>query len=222
MTRLISLMDHTPGQRQYPNLEEHKRRWKENLGLTDAEVEARYQDMRQNQAEHAPRNRSYAAAYARERNLPLASHDDGDIAHVDEALAHAAMICEFPTTLAAAKTAKDHGMTVVMGAPNLMRGGSYSGNVSAEEVAAEGLLDAFASDYVPRSMIEGAFALTRAPFNWDLPRAIATVTATPAECADLADRGRIENGKRADFLRVRLVDNRPKICGVWIAGERVG
>ena len=109
-----------------------------------------------------------------------------------------------------------------MGAPNLMRGGSYSGNASAAEIAEAGLLDAFASDYVPRSMIEAAFRLTQAPFNWSLPKAIATVTANPAESVGLADRGQIEEGRRADFVRVKIQDGRPLVRGVWVAGERVG
>ena len=222
LTHLLSVMDHTPGQRQYPDIEKHKARWKEHLGLTDEEVDARVANAQEKQAKYTPMNRSVVDKVAKERNLALASHDDQLPEHIQDALAIDATIAEFPTTIEAARLAKENKMTVVMGAPNLMRGGSYSGNASAAEVAQEGLLDAFASDYVPRSMIEAAFKLTQAPFNWSLPKAVATVTANPADSVGLSDRGRVENGKRADFVRVKVKDGRPLVRGVWVAGERVG
>jgi len=222
LTHLLSVMDHTPGQRQYPDIEKHKARWKEHLGLTDEEVEARVANAQEKQAKYTPLNRSVVDKVAKEKKLALASHDDQLPEHIHDALAIDATIAEFPTTLEAARLAKENDMTVVMGAPNLMRRGSYSGNASAAEVASEGLLDAFASDYVPRSMIEAAFRLTQAPFNWSLPKAVATVTANPADSVGLSDRGRIEAGKRADFVRVKVKDGRPLVRGVWVAGERVG
>lgn len=222
LTHLLSVMDHTPGQRQYPDLENHKARWKTHLGLTDEEVEARVAEAREKQARYAPSNRRVVERFAKADSLALASHDDQLPEHIDDALAIDATIAEFPTTIEAARLAKDKGMTVVMGAPNLMRGGSYSGNASAAEVAEEGLLDAFASDYVPRSMIEAAFNLNEAPFNWPLPNAIATVTSAPADAVGLSDRGRIAPGQRADFIRVRMENGRPLVRGVWVSGERVG
>lgn len=222
LTHLLSVMDHTPGQRQYPDIEKHKERWKAHLGLTDEEAEARVANAQEKQAKYTPMNRNVVDKVAKKRNLALASHDDQLPEHIHDALAIDATIAEFPTTIEAARLAKEHNMTVVMGAPNLMRGGSYSGNASAAEVADAGLLDAFASDYVPRSMIEAAFRLTQPAFDWSLPKAIATVTANPADSVGLSDRGRIEEGKRADFIRVRVKDGRPLIRGVWVAGERVG
>lgn len=222
LTHLLSVMDHTPGQRQYPDIEKHKARWKEHLGLSDEEVDARVANAQEKQAKYTPMNRAVVDRVAKERKLALASHDDQLPEHIHEAIAINASIAEFPTTLEAARLAKENNMVVVMGAPNLMRGGSYSGNASAAEIAEAGLLDAFASDYVPRSMIEAAFRLTQAPFNWSLPKAIATVTANPAESVGLADRGQIEEGRRADFVRVKIQDGRPLVRGVWVAGERVG
>jgi alpha-D-ribose 1-methylphosphonate 5-triphosphate diphosphatase len=111
-------------------------------------------------------------------------------------------------------------MTVVMGGPNLIRGGSYSGNVKASELAGSGLLDAFASDYVPRSLVECAFALAAAPFNWSLPRAVASVTATVAAAVGLKDRGVVAGGRRADLLRVRNIRGLPVLRGAWVAGDR--
>lgn len=222
LTHLLSVMDHTPGQRQYPDIEKHKARWKTHLGLTDEEVEARVANAKEQQARYAPANRKIVERFAKAGAFALASHDDQLPEHIDDAVAINATIAEFPTTLEAARLAKANGMTVVMGAPNLMRGGSYSGNASAAEVAEQGLLDAFASDYVPRSMIEAAFKLTEAPFNWPLPKAIATVTSNPADCVGLSDRGRIAPGQKADFLRISLEGGRPLVRGVWVDGERVG
>lgn len=221
LTRLLSVMDHTPGQRQYPDIEKHKARWREHLGLSASEIEERIESALANQAKFSPANRETVSKVAKARDLSLASHDDQLPSHVEEAKAIDAHISEFPTTLEAASLAKEYGMTVVMGAPNLMRGGSYSGNVSASDLAHEGLLDAFASDYVPRSMIEAAFALTKEPFGWSTPEAVATVTKAPAESVGLTDRGAIEDGKRADFIRVHMKDGRPLIRGVWVKGERV-
>ena len=112
-------------------------------------------------------------------------------------------------------------MTIVMGGPNLMRGGSYSGNVPASQLAEQNLLEAFASDYVPRSLIECAFRLAGPDFGWSLAKAVATVTSTVAEAADLADRGVVEVGKRADLLRVKAVGTLPILKGVWAQGLRV-
>jgi len=93
--------------------------------------------------------------------------------------------------------------------------------VPAAELAEHNLLEAFASDYVPRSLIECAFRLTTPGFDWSLAKAVATVTATVADAADLPDRGVIEAGKRADLLRVRPAGTMPILKGVWAQGLRV-
>ena len=221
LTGLLSVMDHTPGQRQYANLDKHMSRWRDHLGLTQEQAEIRYQQFLENQAAYAEPNRKIVAQTAKARDLPLASHDDQTVDHVKEAAELDVGISEFPTTAEAAAAAKKAGMTVVMGGPNLMRGGSYSGNVAASQVANAGHLDAFASDYVPRSLIESAFALAASPLNWSLPDAVATVTATPAKAVNLTDRGVIAEGKRADLIRVKLINGHPIVRGVWSAGVRV-
>lgn len=184
-------------------------------------MQKRYEALLSNQAEFGPGNRVFVARLARELGLALASHDDQRVDHVDEADEIGATLSEFPTTIEAATRARELDMMVIMGAPNLMRGGSYSGNVSASEVARSDLLDVFASDYVPRSMIEAAFRLTEAPFGWSVPDAIRTVSANAAASVGMNDRGRIEVGKQADFVRVKMVDGRPIVRGVWVQGERV-
>ncbi len=219
MTALFSLMDHTPGQRQYRNLEKYLANWRAE-GMTDTAVDKRMAEIRDRQTRNADRNRRLVAEVALARRAPLASHDDEDAAHIDAAADLGATVVEFPVTLEAARQARARGMIIVMGGPNLIRGGSYSGNVPASELALEGLLDAFASDYVPRSLIECAFALTRPEFGWSLARAVATVTTGPARAAQLADRGVIEPGRRADFLRVRLGGNLPVVREAWVEGVR--
>ena len=159
-------------------------------------------------------------AVCRERGLPVASHDDTLVEHVDEAKADGVNISEFPTTLAAARRAREHGLATVLGAPNVVRGKSHSGNVSASELAAEGLLSALSSDYVPASLMHAAFMLYDQGLL-SLPEAIATVSATPASLVGLDDRGKIEEGLRADLTRVRLVDGVPVVRAVWSGGKRI-
>ncbi|MES2725031.1 MAG: alpha-D-ribose 1-methylphosphonate 5-triphosphate diphosphatase [Pseudomonadota bacterium] len=219
LTSLFSLMDHTPGQRQYRNIEKHLANWSAN-GISAQDIDERLAGIRDRQGRNAANNRRLVADLARSRGIPLASHDDEDVEHVDEAADLGATVSEFPVTIEAARRAKERGMVVVMGGPNLMRGGSYSGNVPASELADAGLLDAFASDYVPRSLIECAFALTAAPFGWSLARAVAVVTEAPARAAQLTDRGTITSGARADLVRVNTRGGLPVVRGVWVEGQR--
>jgi alpha-D-ribose 1-methylphosphonate 5-triphosphate diphosphatase len=139
---------------------------------------------------------------------------------VEEAADLGVSISEFPTTRRAAEAARQRGMGIIMGAPNLVLGGSHSGNVAALELAQAGLLDALASDYVPSSLLEGALELERSA-GFTLPQAIATVTTSPARMAGLEDRGALEPGLRADLVRVRVVDGLPRILAVWREGVRV-
>ena len=121
----------------------------------------------------------------------------------------------------AAQASRGHGMAILMGAPNVVRGGSHSGNVSALDLAEDGLLDILSSDYVPMSLIHGAFLLARAEVGLDLPAAVRTVSATPAARVGLDDRGRIATGLRADVVRVRDTGDMPLVRGVWSLGDRV-
>ncbi len=130
-------------------------------------------------------------------------------------------VAEFPTTLDAASASKQAGMAVLMGAPNVVRGGSHSGNVSARELAEEGNLDILSSDYIPFSLMQAAFSLGQVVNGISLAEAIAKVSKNPADAVGLTDRGAIEVGRRADLVRVRLDDGMPVIRTVWRAGERV-
>ncbi|WP_299399906.1 alpha-D-ribose 1-methylphosphonate 5-triphosphate diphosphatase [Pelagibius sp.] len=218
---MMSLMDHAPGHRQYPDVQRFRERTMKNQKMTEAEADAHIDRLLAALQTVAPKNRAELAARGRERGLAVASHDDETLAHVEEAAGLGITVSEFPTTAAAARHARDHGMHVVMGAPNLIRGGSHSGNVSAGELAAEGLLDNLASDYVPAAMLQAAFRLTRGPHDLALPPAVAKVTSNPAQAAGLADRGRLSPGLKADLLRVAMIDDRPHVRTVFRDGKRV-
>lgn len=221
LTGLFSLMDHTPGQRQYRNLDKFLAMWRRE-GLSEADIEKRMSERRANVALNDSKNRQYVAEIAKSRNVPLASHDDETIAHIDEAKSLGVTIAEFPVTLEAAKAAQTAGMCIIMGGPNLIRGGSYSGNVSVSELIENQMHMGFASDYVPRSLIECGFALAGSRWNWPIEKAIDTVTGAPARALGLVDRGALSVGLRADVVRVRIVNGHALVRGVWVAGKRVG
>jgi alpha-D-ribose 1-methylphosphonate 5-triphosphate diphosphatase len=218
--KLLSVMDHTPGQRQWRDLALFRNYRRERKGIvwTDEEFDRYLAECRRIQAEYAPGFRRYVHAAGVARGIPVASHDDTTIDDVMQSANEGVTISEFPTTMEAAQRARLMGMRTVMGAPNIVLGGSHSGNVSAMELASEGLLDILTSDYVPSSMLHAAFLL--ADQGYPLHNTIASATSKPADVLGLADRGRIEPGLRADLLRVRLVDGVPVILGVWVGGRR--
>ncbi|MEO1223178.1 MAG: alpha-D-ribose 1-methylphosphonate 5-triphosphate diphosphatase [Pseudomonadota bacterium] len=219
LLRLFSVMDHTPGQRQFQDLERF-RRYRVGTGVAALDVDREIEELRAAQSDFAHRHRHIVLGWARERGLPVASHDDTTEAHIAEAVADGIAISEFPTTRVAARLARDAGIKVVMGGPNVVRGGSHSGNIAAMSLAEDGLLDALSSDYAPKSLLHAAFLVAN-DAGLALPDAIALVTRNPAGMLGLDDRGVIAAGKRADLLRVRLVDGLPIVRTVWVEGERV-
>jgi len=219
--RLASLMDHAPGQRQFANLDTYRVYYQGKLKMTD-EAFARFCDMRIEQsATYSDRHRCAIAEAARQNDIILASHDDATEAHVAEALDNGVRVAEFPTTPAAAKASHEGGMAVLMGAPNVVRGGSHSGNVAAQALAEAGHLDILSSDYVPFSLLQSAFMLAEAVEHISLPRAIAMASANPARAVGLDDRGALATGLRGDLVRVRMDNGIPIVRGVWREGRRV-
>jgi alpha-D-ribose 1-methylphosphonate 5-triphosphate diphosphatase len=224
LVKLLSVMDHTPGQRQYRNFGvQDLRPLLEADGRSEGEIQELLQEWtRDDLADIALSNRAGVIAAARERNIPLASHDDETPEQVFEAAADGISISEFPVTIDAAREARRQGLSVFMGAPNLVRGGSHAGNISVQDIALAGCLDGMASDYIPISMLRAAFLLTEAPFNMPLSVAMATVSLNPAQAVGLYDRGEIAAGKRADMVRVSLLsDGFPVVRGVWREGRRI-
>lgn len=218
---LVSVMDHAPGQRQTADVSVWFRLRREYDGLSEEQAQADFERLTAASRELGPRQRRAVAAWARDRGFGLASHDDQTEEHVAESAAIGCSIAEFPTTVEAARACRRHGLAVMMGGPNLVRGRSSYGNVTARDLATADLLDIVSSDYVPASMLHAVFTLAASVEGWDLCRAVRAVTAAPADAAGLADRGRLAPGLRADLVRVRTIDGRPIVRGVWVAGERV-
>jgi len=219
--KLVSLMDHTPGQRQWTDLTHYRVYVSGKRGWSEEKVDSMLERLLLRQVAYAASNRRAIVASCRELDVPvpLATHDDTTVEHVAEGVDDGVTISEFPTTVAAARAAREQGLGIIMGAPNMVRGGSHSGNVSAAELARLDLLDVLSSDYVPASLLHAAFLLQNEGFG--LPKAVATVTRNPARMIGLHDRGEIAVGLRADYMRVRVVSGIPVVMGVWKAGSRI-
>lgn len=218
---LISLMDHTPGARQFRDLDKWKIYFGGKGGLSEAELETLITARKALYHQNHDRQRSALVEIAHANRIVIASHDDTTPDHVADALRDKVAIAEFPTTVEAAAACHEAGIGVMMGAPNVVRGGSHSGNVAAEALAREGLLDILSSDYVPASLLMGAFALHRRIDGYGLARAIGHVTRDPALAAGLTDRGALEPGLRADLIRIHEVADLPVVRAVWREGTRV-
>lgn len=221
LVRLASLMDHAPGQRQFASLEAYKVYYQGKTKMSDAELDVFTQRRNAQSQAHSGPHRRAIAELCHARGIILASHDDATRDHVEEAVALGLHIAEFPTTLEAAKASRQAGLSILMGGPNVVRGGSHSGNVSARALAEADLLDILSSDYIPFSMLQSAFSLADNVEGISLSKAIQLVTKRPAEAAGFDDRGEIAVGKRADFVHVRIEDGIPIVLTVWRQGKRV-
>jgi len=220
--RLMSLMDHTPGQRQFRDegkLRDYYRG--KGGGRTDAELNVLFERRFAYQKAYAGTNMRAIVALAHQYEIPLASHDDTTEENVTDAVRDRVSVAEFPTTMEAARGLHKAGIGILMGAPNVVRGGSHSGNIAAVDLAREGLLDMLSSDYIPSSLLMAALQLPQRVPAIDLASAVRTVTKTPAEAVGLADRGEITPGKRADLIRVHVARDIPVVRSVWREGHRV-
>jgi len=222
---LASLMDHAPGQRQFQTLDKYVLYYKKKRGMNDAEFEAFVKRRQEESAMYSARNREEIAEHCHAMGVTLASHDDATLEHVEEAIRQGVRLAEFPTSVEAAKASHEAGMSVLLGAPNIVRGGSHSGNVAAIDLARLGILDVLSSDYIPFSLLHAAFVLARDVDSVDLSKALKMVTKSPAETVGLTDRGEIATGKRADVVRVHHDPDHPEhvpvVRGVWRGGRRV-
>jgi alpha-D-ribose 1-methylphosphonate 5-triphosphate diphosphatase len=220
--RLMSLMDHTPGQRQFRDegkLRDYYRG--KGAGMTDAELDVLFERRFAYQKNYAAANLREIVALAHQYDIPLASHDDTTEENVFDAVRDRVSVAEFPTTIEAARGLHQAGIGILMGAPNVVRGGSHSGNIAAVDLAREGILDILSSDYIPSSLLMAALQLPKEVPAIDLASAVRTVTKTPAEAVGLADRGEIAAGKRADLIRVHVARGLPVVRSVWREGHRV-
>ena len=220
--RLMSLMDHTPGQRQFRDAVKLREYYRgKGAGMTDAELDVLFAKRFAYQKAYAATNMREIVALAHQYEIPLASHDDTTEENVMDAVRDRISVAEFPTTMEAARGLHQAGIGILMGAPNVVRGGSHSGNIAAIDLAREGLLDILSSDYIPSSLLMAALQLPKHVPAIDLASAVRTVTKTPAEAVGLADRGEIAVGKRADLIRVHVARDVPVVRSVWREGQRV-
>jgi alpha-D-ribose 1-methylphosphonate 5-triphosphate diphosphatase len=229
--RLVSLMDHTPGQRQYADMELFKRYQIAKGNATESGFDAYVAPLIERSARYADVHRRAIAGLAAQRGITLATHDDATPEHVAESVELGVRISEFPTTVLAATAADKQEQLIVMGAPNIVRGGSQSGNVAAAELLGLGLLHILSSDYVPSSPLQAVFQLA-ADGAVGLVDGVKLVSGNPARAVGLADRGEIAVGQRADLVQVRPHDRPaterhprgrrvPVVRGVYRQGARV-
>ena len=218
LVAMISVMDHSPGIGQYRDLARYIKMRVRQTNWDEAQVMRRIEELREKRERVVPGHRAWVLERVAARGLPVASHDDETAEQIAEHARLGIRISEFPVTMEAALAALALNVPVIVGAPNLVRGGSHSGNVSAMEIARAGALDTIASDYVPAGMIEAAYLC--APVIGLAP-AIASITANPARMCRMVDRGRLQAGLRADVVRVRHHAGLPFIRAVWREGARV-
>jgi alpha-D-ribose 1-methylphosphonate 5-triphosphate diphosphatase len=221
LVQLVSVMDHAPGQRQFALESKYREYYMGKYHLSEAEMDGFIVEQVGNSREYSDRYRRAIVEICLERGLSVASHDDATLAHVEESAGYGMSIAEFPTTLEAAEACRRLGMNVLMGAPNVVRGGSHSGNVAAAGLAQQGLLDILSSDYYPASLLQAAFVLAAEDGHCDLPQAMNMVSRAPARSAGLEDRGEIRVGLRADLLQARTQGSLPVIQQVWRQAKRV-
>jgi alpha-D-ribose 1-methylphosphonate 5-triphosphate diphosphatase len=214
----VSFEDHTPGQGQYANLD-HYRRWLQNRNDDAEQVEAELQRTLSQRAErlvHRDPNLARLCRLARSGDITMLVHDPASTEDVESAVTWPASIAEFPTTVEAARTAINLGLATVLGAPNVMRGGSHSGNVSAEELVRKNLVTCLASDYQPATLLAAAFLLAERG-ACSLSAAVGLITEGPARMLGLHDRGRIEVGRRGDLVLCDFDGTWPSVRQTWRA-----
>ncbi len=217
---IVSLMDHTPGQRQFSDLKKYEDYVCGKNGLPREGFADYVAFLRGLQSKLGAAHQEATVVAAKRYGATLASHDDTTAAQVSTSHEHGVKIAEFPTTVEAAQACRTVGIATILGAPNLVRGASHSGNVAAHDLAQQGLLDMLSSDYVPAALLLGAVQLGAL---WsDLARGMATVTSAPAAAVELTDRGVIAPGRRADLIRFSVFDAVPVLNSVWVMGARVG
>lgn len=219
LVRMVSLMDHSPGVGQYANMDRY---WalRRRGGLKDDEIQARIDHLLAQRARTRDPNRRALLARVKHLQVALASHDDRTVEEIEENVRDGIMISEFPVAMEAADAARARGMEIIAGAPNIVRGGSHSGNIAASDLVRAGKVDAFASDYVPAALVEAAFICADTA-GVTLPEAVGYITDKPARMSNLPDRGRLEPALRADLVRVRVHEGQAIVRQVWRGGERV-
>ena len=218
---LVSINDHTPGQRQFLDPEKLKQYYMGKFAMTEPQFADFHSRAVELHGRNAARHRREIVARAQSRALPIASHDDATREHVREAVQNGMTIAEFPTTLEAAEASCEAGLSVLVGAPNVVLGGSHSGNIAAIDLVRGGQAEILSSDYVPASLMDSIFKLATSDAGISLPQAVRLASLNPARAVGLGDRGEIARQRRADLVHVRMREGAPLVRAVWREGERV-
>lgn len=219
--QLLSFMDHTPGQGQFREVTSFKAYYGTVYGKSDAELDGIIESKVRSRVEEAPRSVRTLLSHARGRALPVASHDVDSAEKVRWLRDQGIAITEFPVNLETARAATEAGLHVMLGAPNVFRGGSQGGNLSAREAIARGDGDILCSDYAPQAMLPAVLLLARAGIL-SLPDAVRLVSLQPARAVGLdASIGSIEPGKEADLVLVEPGDEHPHVLRTFVGGRAV-
>ena len=220
VVKLVSIMDHSPGQGQYVSDESFRFYVAKTTGRNDSEIDEIIAHKKQ-QRQFIPDRIDTVVALCRQHNIPIATHDDDTVAKITEWNRRNIRISEFPTTMLAAHAAHQSGMLVGMGAPNVLRGKSSGGNLSARDALIDGVVDWLCADYYPSALLPAAFLISQLGIA-TLPEAIALITANPAAAVGMQDTlGQIALGMHADLCIVRVIDNLPIVEMVYVDGKCV-
>ena len=216
---LLSFMDHTPGQGQFKDAAAYgaylSRVYAQSAGQIAEKISTK-----EAEAAHVADRMTRLAALARAQGVALAGHDDEGAERVGFMAGLGATISEFPLDMATAHAGRDAGLVTLFGAPNVLRGRSQSGALSARDAIAAGVAGALCSDYAPQAMLPALGVLT-GDLGMDWPQAMALMAAGPARAASLSDRGAIAPGLRADLIRVRADGAALSVAATWVAGLQV-
>jgi alpha-D-ribose 1-methylphosphonate 5-triphosphate diphosphatase len=213
---LVSVMSHVPGKGQFRDQEAFVQYYRDSSDHTVEEAQEMIAERGDVEMATLRDRVERVVDRAHDAGAVTASHDDEDPAEVERLAETGVDVTEYPITMETARRAADLGMTVAMGAPNLVRGESQWGNLETAAAIDAGVVDALVADYHPPSMLAGAFVDTGEP----LPERVARVTADPAVAVGLSDRGRIEAGARADLVLVDR-DPSPTVRRAFVAGDPV-
>ncbi|MDI2587297.1 phosphonate metabolism protein PhnM [Psychrobacillus sp. NEAU-3TGS] len=215
---LLSFMDHTPGQGQYRNLEVYRETLKGYRNISDDDVNVLIAE-RQSTEFLTIEKMKEVADIALSKGIAVASHDDDDIKKLELVQSFGTTISEFPITLDVAKKAKEIGLHTIAGAPNVLLGGSHSGNLSAAAAISQDCVDILCSDYYPAALLHAIFELHEKHGN-DLHKMFMMVTLNPAKAVRMDEElGSIKVGKKADLLVIeRMEDGYPMLTATMVNG----
>lgn len=217
---LMSLMDHAPGQGQYHRPGAFERYVMKNQGVGLEEVAAIVRELADRRDRVDWGQLISLTTAARGYGIAVASHDDDNSASVERSLQFGASVSEFPLSLDTAAYATRKGMSVCVGAPNIVRGGSHDGNLNAINAVKQGAAGILCSDYHPASLLQAVFIMEAE--GVPLEKAVAMATLNPAVILGRADKvGSIAIGKLADMIVVRKIRGNPLVQTTIVNGTVV-